>query len=76
MGFPWPIKEAFMNYVEGDQEHHPYVVGLKFGIEVKLSEFVCKELCVSVECCECLVIPLWKTKLETSRLWLYLYLLI
>ena len=58
MGFPWPIKEAFMNYVEGDQQQHPYVVGLKFGIEVKLSEFVCKELCVSVECCEFVVRPL------------------
>ena len=76
MGFPWPIKEAFMNYVEGDQEQHPYVVGLKSSIEAKKSEFVCKELCVSVECHECVVRPLWKTNIETSRLWLYLYLLI
>ena len=42
-----------MERVEGDQEEHPYVVGLKSGIEEKLSEFMCKELCVSVECCEC-----------------------
>ena len=42
-----------MDYVRGDQEEHPYVVGLKYGIEEKLSDFVCKELCVSVECCEC-----------------------
>ena len=76
MVLPWPINEAFVEGERGDQREHPYVVGLKFGIEVKLSEFECKELCVSVECCECLVIPLWKTKLETSKLWLYLYLLI
>ena len=28
-----------MDYVKGDQEEHPYAVGLKFGIEAKLSEF-------------------------------------
>ena len=38
MSLPWTIKESFMDYVEGDQEDHPYVVGLKFGIEAKLSE--------------------------------------
>ena len=70
MSLPWPIKEAFMDYVEGDQEEHPYVVGLKSGIEEKLSEFMCKELCVSVECCECVVRTLWNTKLATSRIWL------
>ena len=59
-----------MDYARVDQEEHPYVVGLKSGIEEKLSEFECKELCVSVECCECVVRPLWKTKLETSRIWL------
>ena len=53
-----------------EPREHPYAVGLKSGIEVTLSEFVCKEICVSVECCECVVIPLWKTKMETSRLWL------
>ena len=59
-----------MDYVRRDQEEYPYVIGLKFGIEAKLSEFVCKDICVSVECGEFVVRPLWKTKLETSRLWL------
>ena len=53
MILPWPIKEAFVDYVRGDQQEHPYVVGLRFGIEEKLSEFACKELYVSVECYEC-----------------------
>ena len=53
MSLPWPIKEAFMVYVKGYQEEHPYVVGLKYRIEEKLSEFMCKELCVSEECFEC-----------------------
>ena len=53
MRLPWPIKEGFMDYVKGDQENHPYIVGLKSSIEEKLSEFICKELCVSEECCEC-----------------------
>ena len=35
---PWPIKEGFMDHVKGDQEEHPYAVGLKYGIEEKLSE--------------------------------------
>ena len=38
MSLPWPIKEAFMDYVKRDQGEHPYVVGLKSGIEEKLSE--------------------------------------
>ena len=59
-----------------DREEHPYAVGLKSSIEEKLSEFVCKEICVSVESCECVVRTLWKIKMETSRLWLQLYLLI
>ena len=29
-----------MDYVERDQEEHPYVVGLKSSIEKNLSEFV------------------------------------
>ena len=53
MSLPWPIKERFMDQVKGDQEEHPYDVGLKSGIEAKLSEFLCKELSVSEECCEC-----------------------
>ena len=40
MSLPWPIKEGFMDYVKGDQEEHPYVVGFNFGIELKLSECV------------------------------------
>ena len=70
MSLPWPIKEAFMDYVKRGQEEHPYAIGLKSGIDETLSEFVCNELCVSVECCECVVRPLWKTKLSTSRIWL------
>ena len=38
MSLPCPIKEGFMDYVKGDQGKHPYVVGLKFGIEAKLTE--------------------------------------
>ena len=38
MSLPWPIKEGFMDYVRGDQEENPYAVGLKSGIEEKLSE--------------------------------------
>ena len=34
LGFPWPIKESFMDHVRGDQEEHPYAIGLKSGIEV------------------------------------------
>ena len=59
-----------MEGVRGDQEEHPYAVGLKYGIEEKLSEFVCKEIFVSVECCERVVRPLWKKKMLTSRIWL------
>ena len=40
MSLPWPLKEAFMDYVRGDQEENPYVVELNSGIEEKLSEFV------------------------------------
>ena len=40
MSLPWPIKEGFMDNVGRDQGEHPYVVGLKSGIEGKLSEFV------------------------------------
>ena len=68
MGFPCPIKEAFIEYVRGDEEEHPYAVGLKSGIEEKLSEFVCKYISVKVECHECVVRPLWKKNLSTSRL--------
>ena len=39
MSLPWPIKEGFMDYVRKDQGKHPYVVGLKSGIEETLGEF-------------------------------------
>ena len=39
MSLPWPIQVGFMDYVKGDQGKHPYAVGLKSGIEEKLSEF-------------------------------------
>ena len=48
MDLPWPINEAFMEGVRGDQEEHPYAIGLKSGIEEKLREFVCKRAL-----CEC-----------------------
>ena len=40
MILPWPIKEGFMDYLRGDQEEHPYDVGLKSSIEENLSECV------------------------------------
>ena len=39
MSLPWPIKEGFMGHMKRDQGEHPYVVGLKSGIDAKLSEF-------------------------------------
>ena len=57
-----------MDYVKRDQEEHPYAIGLNYGIDEKLSEFVCNELCVSVDCCECVVRPLWKKNISTSKL--------
>ena len=45
MSLSWLIKEAFMDYVRRDQEERPYAVELKSGIEARLSEFVCKEIC-------------------------------
>ena len=43
MSLPYPIKEGFMDYVRGDQEQNSYAIGLKFGIEEKLSECCEKE---------------------------------
>ena len=40
MILPWLIKEGFLDHVSRDQEESPYVVGLKSGIEEKLSECV------------------------------------
>ena len=51
MSLPWPIKEAFMEHVKGDQEEHPYVVGLKYGIVANLSE-----CCVQRDLCELRVV--------------------
>ena len=42
-----PIKEGFMDYVKRDQGEHPYVVGLKSGIEAKL-----RECCEKIYLCE------------------------
>ena len=64
MSLPYPIKEGFMDYVRGDQGEHPYVVGLKFGIEAKL-----RECCEQRALCEC-VKDLVEIKLLASRLWL------
>jgi len=38
LGFPWPIKEIFLDHMKGGQEEHPYIVGLKSGIEENLTE--------------------------------------
>ena len=35
----------------GDQRKHPYVVGLRYGLEASLSESMCEDLVVSEECC-------------------------
>ena len=43
LGFPWSIKEGFMDHVRGDQVEHPYDVGLKFGIEENLREWCGQE---------------------------------
>ena len=48
MNLPWPIKEGFMDHVKGDQEEHPYVVGLKSSIEEKLREY-CEQRVVLVD---------------------------
>ena len=46
--FFWPINEAFMEGVRGRPIEHPYVVGLKLGIEETVSEFACER-----DLCEC-----------------------
>ena len=40
LGYPWPIKESFMYHAKGNQEEHPYAIGLKSSIEETLSECV------------------------------------
>ena len=61
LGFPWPIKESFMNHVRGDQEEHPYVVGLKSGIEANVIEWCEKEF-VLVESCVSVSKTLWRQR--------------
>ena len=39
LSLPYPIKENFMHHVKGDQVEHPYVVGLKYGIQENLREW-------------------------------------
>ena len=38
----WPINEAFMEGVKERPREHPYVVGLKSGIEASVSGFFCE----------------------------------
>ena len=59
-----------MDHARRDQVQHPYVVGLKSSIEENL-----RECCEQRTFCEC-VKYLVETKLLTSRLWLYLSILI
>ena len=66
MDLRFPINEAFMEGVKGDQREHPYAIGLKSGIEASLSEFVCEELCVSKEWCKSVM----EDKARNSRIWL------
>ena len=39
----------------GGQRKHPYATGLRYGLEVSLSESMCEELVVSEECCKSIV---------------------
>ena len=41
--------------MRGGQRKHPYAVGLRFGLEVSLSEPMFEELVVSEECCKSIV---------------------
>ena len=40
---------------EGSPIKHPYVVGLRSGLEASLSESMCEDLVVSEECCKSIV---------------------
>ena len=59
LGFPWPIKESFMDNVRGYQEEHPYIVGLKSRVEANLREW-CEEEFVLVESCVSVSKTLWR----------------
>ena len=37
------------------QRKHPYVFGLRSGLEASLSESMCEEIVVSEECCKSIV---------------------
>ena len=41
--------------MRGGQRKHPYVVGLRSGLEASLSESMCEEIVVSEECCKSIV---------------------
>ena len=41
--------------MRGGQRKHPYAVGLGSGLDESLSESMCEELVVSVECCKSIV---------------------
>ena len=41
--------------MRGGQRKHPYVVGLRSGLEASLSESMCEELVVSEDCCKSIV---------------------
>ena len=41
--------------MRGFQRKHPYVVGLRSGLEASLSESMCEELVVSEDCCKSIV---------------------
>ena len=58
-----------MDHVRGDQEEHPYVVGLNYGIEEKFKEDCEHRFCISGELCECVKV-LMETNILTSRIWL------
>ena len=69
LGFPWPIKERFMDHVMGYYEEHPYDVGLKLGIEEIWESVVSKSLCLLILGVECVEYIL-KEKPLKSMIWL------
>ena len=44
-----------MEGVRGYQRKHPYVVGLRSGLESSLSKSMCEDIFVSEECCKSIV---------------------
>ena len=41
--------------MRGGQRKHPYVIGLRSGLEVSLSDSMCEDLVVSEKCCKSIV---------------------